>query len=288
MEASRNAVQTGLLRRLFRLWGLYARMDILWVTRDLKLFMMWYFSDGIFMVAAVTGMLLLAERFAGIGIWNKYQVIFMLGYATTVSGLVEMFFGYNVSFISRRLGRGQLDHTLIQPQPIWMTLLTEGFAPFSGSASLLPGAAMMLWAERRLALQTGPGWVAAVLLSLLASAAILLAFQYLWGSLAFWAPRSAEEINSSTMRLMNQLKSFPLDGLGAGLSGGLLTVLPVGFIAWYPCRALLGVESTPSGLWRMPLAAVLFWLLAAGAFRRGLRHYGRTGSQRYSGFGHRN
>ena len=73
------------------------------------------------------------------------QVLFMLGYATVVSGLMNMFFGYNVLFISRRLGRGQLDHTLIQPQPIWLSLLTEGFMPFSGSPMLLPGIALMVW-----------------------------------------------------------------------------------------------------------------------------------------------
>ena len=34
----------------------------------------------------------------------------------------------------------------------------------------------------------------------------------LWGSLAFWAPRAAEELNSSTFELSNQLAPFPLDG----------------------------------------------------------------------------
>src|SRR5262245_56329604 len=111
--------------KLFRLWGLYARMDLLWVTRDLKMFLIWYTSDMVFSVASITGMLLLAERFSGIGDWNQAQIVFMLGYAAVAAGLVEVFFGYNVCMISRRLGRGQLDHTLIQPQPLWLSLLTE-------------------------------------------------------------------------------------------------------------------------------------------------------------------
>jgi ABC-2 type transport system permease protein len=282
-----DSPRTGLLRRLFRLWKVYAYLDILLLTRDLKTFLMWYLSDMVMNAAAVTGMLLLAERFAGIGIWTKYQVLFMLGYAAVVGGIIATFFSYNVSMISRRLGRGQFDHTLIQPQPIWMSLLTEGFSPTFGTAMLLPGIGLMLWAGSRLALPVSLAWIGLLGLSLLASTTVVLAFQFLWGSLAFWAPRAAEEISSSSMQLIEQLKAFPLDGLGAALAGGLLTILPVGFVGWYPCRALLGLDRTLWGPWITPAAALGFAALAALVFARGRRHYGRVGSQQYSSFGHR-
>lgn len=275
------------LVQLLRLWRVYAYLDLLWVTRDLKLFLMWYVSDAVLNIAAVTGMVLLAERFSGIGHWSKFQVLFMLGYASIVSGIVATFFSYNVVHISRRLGRGQLDHTLVQPQPLWMALLTEGFTPFASSAILLPGVGLLFWATRHLPIAVSPGWLAMLLLSLLASATVLMAFQFTWGSLAFWAPRAAEEISSSTMHLTEQLKSFPLDGVGAVLTSGLLTVLPVGFLGWMPCRFLLGIDRSAWGAGSTPLAAVAFALLAAWVFTRGLRYYERIGSQRYTGFGHR-
>lgn len=275
------------LARLFRLWQLYAKLDLFFVTRSFRTFVIWYLSDIIISVSAVSGMLLLAERFAGIGIWSKTQVLFLLGYAATVGGIVEIFFGFNIAFISRRLGRGQFDHTLIQPQPVWMALLTEGFTPFAGSATVAPGIALLAWAILHLHRALSPGWLAMLLLSLAASAAVALSFQYALGSLAFWSPRAAEEINSSSANLVHQLKTFPLDGLGPALMGGLLSVLPVGFVAWAPCRYLLGL--TP-GFWAgisTLLAALLLGALAALLFAKGMRHYGRTGSQRYSSFGHR-
>ena len=67
----------------------------------------------------------------------------MLGYAALVRGLLDMGFSYNVLHISRRIGRGQMDHTLVQPQPVWMGLLTEGFMPFSGSWSLFTGIGIL-------------------------------------------------------------------------------------------------------------------------------------------------
>ena len=112
-----------ILRRIWRLWRMHGTLDLLLVTRDAKTFLMWYSSDMILNVAAVTGILLLAERFQGIGPWSKLDVVFLLGYASLVGGIVGTFFSYNISMISRRLGRGQLDHTLFQPQPMWMSSL---------------------------------------------------------------------------------------------------------------------------------------------------------------------
>lgn len=261
-------------------------MDLNAITQDLKTAATFFFSDFIVNTAAVAATLLLAARFAGIGQWSQTQLVFMLGYSILASGVLEVFFGFNVKVISRRLGRGQLDHSLMQPQPLWQVFLTEGFN-LSGVASLLPGVGMLSWALPRLALAVTPGWVALFLANLLASAAIILSFSFLYGSLAFWVPRAAEEISSTALGALDQLKPFPLDGVGSGLTGGLLTFLPAGFVAWYPCRALLGLTTDPVALAATPLAAIAFATLATVVFRKGLRQYGRTGSQRYLSFGHR-
>ena len=124
--------------------------------------------------------------------------------------------------------------------------------------------------------------------NVLASIAIVLAVEYTWGSLAFWAPRAAEEINSDSWRLLTQLAPFPLDGLAGLALVSLVTIVPVGLVAWYPSRALLGIDSP---VWAAELAltlsAVAFAALAVWLFTRGLRHYGHTGSTRYLDYGHR-
>jgi ABC-2 type transport system permease protein len=275
------------VRRLFALWGAAAYLDLMFLTRSPKQVAGYLLSDAILGLAGAAGTLLLAARFEGIGAWTRPQVLFMLGYAIVASGLLSLGFGYNVLYISRRLGRGQLDHTLLQPQPLWQSLLTEGFTPFSGSAELVPGLALMLWAAPDLGVAVTPGWLALLLLNLLASATVLFAFSYAWGGLAFWAPRAAEELSTSALRMMSELKPFPLDGAGALLTGGLLTVLPAGFLAWYPCRALLGLDPAPAAVAVTPLAAAALLGAALGIFRKGLAHYARTGSGRYSSFGHR-
>ena len=212
----------------------------------------------------------------------------MLGYALLVRGLINLFFSYNVAFISRKIGRGQLDHLLIQPMPLWAALVTEGFAPFSSSGMLLPAGLLLISSARQLDLQPSAAWVALFIAYLLASTAIVLAFEYAWGSLAFWVPRAAEEINSHTWDLLQVLTPFPLDGVSGVALGMLLTLVPVGLIAWLPSRALLGIDPpTWTSTLATPAAAMMLAALATWIFLRGFDHYRRTGSSRYLDYGHR-
>jgi ABC-2 type transport system permease protein len=274
-------------KRLLRLLALYATMDILFLARGPQVALAYYASDFIIGLAAITATFLLAERFDGIGPWTKPQVLFLLGYVLLVRGVIDTFFNYNVAFISRRIGRGQLDHILIQPQPLWMALLSEGFAPVTGTGMLLPGIGLLVVAGQRLALEPTPGWWALLILNVAASVAVVLSFEYAWGCLAFWAPRAAEEINSSTWRLITQLAPFPLEGLSSAALGCLLTVVPVGLVGWYPSRVLLGIDAPGWAPALLPAMALLLGACATWTFTLGLRHYGRTGSTRYLAWGHR-
>ena len=273
------------LRTLAARWCVQAHLDFMWMTKDLRFFLINVVADVILNLAGVTAVFLLAERFGGIGHWSRDQIIFMLGYAALVRGFLDVGFSYNVLHISRRIGRGQLDHLLVQPQPLWIGLLTEGFMPFSGCWSLLTGIGITAWAIAQLGTGFPVQWWLWFAANLLASCTVALAFSFLWGALAFWAPLAAEEISSRAVNFLYQLKAFPLDGLSAVVLTGMLSVLPVGFVAWYPCRQLLGLAAPQ--LWHTPLAALLLTLAAVNMFKKGMEHYAETGSQRYIAWGHR-
>jgi ABC-2 type transport system permease protein len=275
------------MRRLLRLWRLYGYLDVAWMLRDLGQFVSYAVSDVITVMGAITAMLLLAERFQGIGPWTREMVVFLLGYAVMVNGVLDTLFGYNVVYISRRIGRGQLDHILVQPQPMWLTLLTEGFSPCAGLPIFLTGLGLFLWGGWASGIAVTPQWLLLFALNFAGSCAIVFWFTYAVGSLAFWAPRAAEEINSSTWKLFGQLRTFPLDGVAPLMLTGLMTAVPVGFVTWYPSRSLLGLEEAPLAAFVTPLAAVAFSAAGLAIFRHGLGHYVRSGSQRYLDYGHR-
>jgi ABC-2 type transport system permease protein len=280
--------KTGAIRQIFRLWLLYGRMDLLWLLRDTRTGLMTIVSDIIGSAAGISGVILLSVRFGGIGGMSSDEVLFMLGYATCIDGVFMLFFNMcNVAQISRIIGRGQLDHMLVQPVPLWMQLLTSGFIPFTGSSLMLCGLGLTGWSAARLGLWSHPWWIVWMAVNLPASVAVVMAMSYLAGSSAFYAPVAAEEISSSSFGFFDALKRFPLGGLPRPIQLVLCTVLPAGLVAWFPMMTLL--HSPPAGLpvFFLILFALAITTLATYVFRKGFAHYAKNGSIRYSDHGFR-
>ena len=261
-------------------------MNLVLFMRSKQQFVTWIFADLLARGGTIAAVLLLAERFDGIAGWSRAEIVFLLGYGLMVSGIEMLFFSYNLSAVSRRLGRGQLDHSLLQPQPLPTTLLTEGFAPLDAATLIVPAGAMMAVSLAAVDVAVTPLFILALGGSLVASTVVLVGFNFLFGSLAFWAPQGAEELSPAATNLLQSLKIFPLDVAGPALRTLLVSVIPAGFLAWVPTGALLG-RSSPSTLAATFAAAGTVAALATFVFHKGLTHYGHTGSQRYSDFGHR-
>lgn len=276
------------IKSVFRLLKLYAKMDLSWLLQDFSNFLIVILSESLQNLAGMAGVLLLAIRFGGVGGLSADEVLFMLGFFELADGLAFMLFGnYNVLHISRRIGRGQVDHMLIQPRSLWMQLLTEGFMPFSGSYGLIFGVILTAIAVARLEIALTPLWFILLGYYVLIHMALQMAQSVLYGAAAFWRPVACEEISTMILDLNGQLGKFPLFGLPDWLLGLLHTVLPVGLLAYLPALALLrdlghGVEiSAPF------IVAALLITAAVILFQKGLKHYEIYSCNRYKEMGHR-
>lgn len=275
------------IRSVLRLLRLYTRMDLNWVLQDFKAALIVICAEVINNLAAVSGILLLAVRFGGAGGLNTDEILLMLGFFELADGFCYMLFGgFNVLHISRRIGRGQVDHMLIQPRPLLIQLLTEGFMPVSGSGGFLIGIVLTALAWTRLHLEFTFFRVGLLLLYMLCHIMLTLGQSFLFGSAAFWTPVASEELSTLILDLNGQLGRFPLFGLPRWLLSLLCTLLPVGLLAYLPSLALLG-RLTGAPLALPVCAAAAFALAAAVCFRAGMRHYLQYSCNRYKGMGHR-
>ncbi len=281
------------LKTLFRLLGVYTKMDLMWFLRDTRYCLLQIAADTISAAAAVSGVFLLSVQFGGIGGMNENEILFMLSYATMVDGVFMIFFaGSNTGSISRVIGRDQLDHAVIQPVPIWIQLITGGFSPVSGSSMLICGIALSIYSIQHLHLSVSTMWIAAYLFSVICSTVIIVSVTYIVSCLAFYAPAAAEEISEVARDLFTSLKSYPLGGTSWLWQTVFCTIIPVGLAAWFPSSILL--SQMPNGVFggvRFPAltVAVAAALLIAATllFKKGMNYYAKNGSPRYSGFGHR-
>lgn len=277
----------GKLRRFFSLLAMYAKMDLAWVLRDTKIVAIVLLSDFISYASSAASMFLLAWRFDGIGGMTRHEVLFMMGFIALGSGVHITFCAQNNGNISRIIGRGQLEHFFIQPLSFPMQLATMGFAPFTAIAPLVTGGVLMGFSLANLELAYPWWWVPVLLLGLVLCNVFLLCISYLFSSAAFYAPVAAEEISSYIMDAAADLQKYPLSGMPKALTIPLLTLFPAGLMAWFPSLVLLG--KTPPGLpaWYPILIAIPLFYLTKFAFLKGMRHYVRTGSNRYLPFGFR-
>lgn len=279
----------GKIRQILRLYGLSARLDWLLLSRDARTGLIYILSDWISAVSSVLGIALLAVRFEGIGALSADEVLWMLGFFTLADGFTGMMLGScNYLFVSRIVGRGQVDHMLIQPVPLWMQILTGGFLPFTGSSCFLTGVALTAIATARLRLAVTPGWLLLLALYTLARLAVATGASYLAGAAAFYRPVACEELSTVVLDALNAAGKYPLAALPVWAQAVFLTALPVGLMAYFPSLLLLGKISAPAAyVW--PVAMGAAFLSASGLlFRKGLRHYACHGCPRYKSMGFRN
>src|SRR5438270_9707689 len=160
--------------RLLLLWLVHGRLSLLLNFRGGLESASWLLAEVVVNLGAVSATFLVAQRFGGIGGWSRADVVFLIGFALMVNGLVGSLAGSNVGMISRRIGRGQLDHVLLQPAPLWLTLLVEGFAPFDLCLVVAIAAGLLGWAAGAAGVAIGPGWLALLLLNVAASALVVV------------------------------------------------------------------------------------------------------------------
>jgi ABC-2 type transport system permease protein len=269
-----------------QLFGAATRLNVARILRTREQAIVHTLTDFIWHSGATLAPILVVARFGHVGAWPLAAVVFMLGYGAIVASTMDAL-GDSPWRLSYCIGRGQLDHFLVQPQPLWRTLLTDSFTPFDFWPVLAMGVVLVVTSAGGLHVAVSPVWLGLLCLSLLASITVQTAFLYAWGCVAFWAPRGAEEISSAAASLLHEV-SFPLDPVPRALRAVLVTAVPSGLLSWLPSRALLHIAgSGPTDVWITPLAAVVLGALAFVLFQLGLRSYRRTGSRRYTDNGHR-
>ena len=287
IKADKNSSDKITLMRILKLLAISAKVDMVWLLRDTKFAVMAMLGDVVNNVATVSGVFLIAVRFGGIGGLTTDEVLFMMAYSTLVTGIFILFGSSNNIHISRMIGRGQLEHLFIQPLPLNVQLLTNGFVPFTGGGNFIVGVILMVIAVSRLGLVITFGWVMALMGYLLATMVIIIARAYLVSSVTFYAPVAAEEITTTAIDETWLLGTFPLSGMPRFIQIPLLTILPEGLMAWFPSLILLG-KLQPGWISFYPmLFALLIALTASYFFRKGLRYYVQKGSNRYVPFGFR-
>lgn len=273
--------------KITRLLRLYARMDLRFMMQDLFTAAVMILSETVLGLSALAGTALVAVRFGGMGTLTSDEVLFFLAFHLFSQGVEVMLWGgFNVIEISRRIGRAQVDHMLIQPIPIWMQLFTEGFMPFSGCPKFLCGVAALILSVPRAGIAVTPSWLALLFALTLARITLHISVAYLAGCTAFYSPVGCEEMSDVALSLCDTVIQFPLSGMPGTVQKLLFTVAPLGLFTYLPALILLSRADAVLAAWPL-LAALVLAQCAQKVFKKGMKHYVKNGCARYKSMGYR-
>ncbi|MFI6502493.1 ABC transporter permease [Nonomuraea typhae] len=209
--------------------------------------------------------------------FTREQVLFLYGTANVAFALCDMLVS-NLDRISQHVKSGTFDTMLIRPVSTWIQMATDRFVP-TRAGRVLQAAVVLVYALGALELPWSRLWM----VPLMVGCGIVI-FTSLWtlaGAMQVVLTDAPEVANAFTYG-SGQLTQYPFAIYGKELVRGVTYVLPLAFVNWQPGLYVLGVPDpfgTPEFMRFLgPLAALVLALLAALAWRQGLRHYRSTGS----------
>lgn len=216
----------------------------------------------------------LFQHIPALGGWTGPEVLFVWGFADTVSGCFYVLFQGLYTLNRRYVLGAELDRLLVRPADPYVQLLVDNLA-FEELPSVLLGLFVMglafAWG-----LPAPEPWRWAMLPLLLAGGlATLGGTVTAIASLGFHLHHRGTAVG-----LVMQLTTFaryPLDLFGAPLRWLLTVGVPFGFAGFYGAAFFLPRPEWAPFSWAVPLVGAVAMTLGYAAFRLGLRKYGSGG-----------
>ena len=214
-----------------------------------------------------------------LGGFSLPEVMFLYGTSGVAISVADITLG-SVERLGEHIREGSLDALLLRPVSPLVQIATEDFNP-RRLGKLVPTVTVLSVSLARLDVHWTPARVATIPLMLAGGIGI---FWGLWVLSAAWqfAVVDGRQAANSITYGGGFLTQYPLSIFGREVVRVLTWMLPLAFVNWEPALYVLG-RPDPLGLplvfrFVSPIVAAALCLLAALAWRTGLRHYQSTGS----------
>ena len=235
-------------------------------------------AAGAALLSQACGLLVVAIIFRQVPLladWTAGEVFFIYGFALTAQALFEAVADGFYWFADKYVQRGEMDRVLLRPlDPLFQVLLENFNLEFLADLAL--GACIIVSALAALGAAPGLGDWALLALMVPSAVLVLMGVFLALASVSFWV-----EDKVGVLPPIYNLMAFgryPLTIYHPALRALLSTLLPFGFVAFYPSTGLLGRDEFRLWFWATPLVGLSFFAAGYALFRFGIRRYRSTGS----------
>ena len=272
---------TALLRRWWRPWGLYLRINRLNLKAQTA-------YRGEFVLGAAFGLVwqgsmilfagVLLLRFPGLGGWTQGDVLLIASMRLISHSLYVVTFS-NIGRLSLHVQEGRMDGFLLRPLPVYRQVLLTQFQ-VNAFGDILAGIGIFTAALLRLDLHWTPAKALYVIAGIIGGTLAEAAIQTLV-SIAALRFTGVQTWTFWIDQTISTFGNYPLSVLPGAVRGGLTFALPVAFIAFLPAAVVTGhMATTGVPAWltvASPVVALLLFLATKALWYRSLRFYQSVG-----------
>jgi ABC-2 type transport system permease protein len=233
-------------------------------------------------VAALTDVLAILVLFAHLpvlGGWSLPEVALLYGVTSISFALTDALVGHLDTF-GEMIRTGTFDVLLTRPHGSLFQVVSSELA-IRRVGRLLQGGAVLAYGLAHLHVALTPLRAALLPIAVVSGTGIFAGVWVTGASISFWTTEIREVANAFTYG-GNFLASYPINVFGVWLRRFLAFVVPMAFVAYYPCLVVLGKPDPVVGRpWLgllSPLIAVAALAVGRAAWQLGVRHYQSTGS----------
>ncbi len=266
------------------LWGgrAYLMLSWMWIrvsmsyrTSFVVLTLGQFFITGLDFVAIV----IMFASVDALGGFSLAEIGFLYGGSGLCLGLADLTLG-NIERLGNRIRMGTFDAMMVRPVPLYAQACADEFS-LRRIGRITQALFVLTWSIAALDLDWSVARVLMVPYLVLCGTLIFLAIFTLGAAFQFWTTDGSEAANAFTYG-GNTVTQYPLTIYPTEAIKALTFIVPLAFVNWYPSLFVLG-RSDPLGLpaamqFAAPVAALVLGLLAALAWRSGVRRYRSTGS----------
>ena len=241
-------------------------------------FLMATLSQLVMTLGDLLAVLVLMERFTGLGQWTPGEILFFFGVMQVTFSLVE-FLARGVTDFSRMVGSGQFDAILLRPRGLLLQVAASQLDP-RRLGVMIVGLAAMVMASAQLHIVWTLGKAALLMVSIVGSFLLLTGLFLIEATVSFFSVKSIEMINVVTYGGRTACQ-YPVDIYPGPLRTLFTWVAPFGLCMHLPVSLLLGKPMMDVPLWAAcaaPLTGAVFFLIMTGIWYVGVKHYRSTGS----------
>jgi ABC-2 type transport system permease protein len=224
-------------------------------------------------LAGVLFLLTVFARIPALAGWSRWEVVCVYATVVIAEGTGSLLFE-GAWHLPAMINLGALDYLLVRPYPVPLQVMSS-MVGMNGLGNVVLGGVLLglgighvglVWTPARV------GWALALFASaLLVKVAVNLAAN----AASFWL-RSPSSALAYSVHALGDLARYPLTVYAVGVRV-LLTVVPVGFVGFFPAAHLLGKGASGQVGALTPAVALGCALLAWLVFRAGLRRYESAG-----------